>query len=411
MTARTCRFCKAPLCESFANLGMTPLSNSFIAADQASAKEVFYPLHAYVCSTCRLVQLEEFESPQHIFGDYIYFSSYSESWLRHAEAYAAKMAQLLGLGSDAMVVEVASNDGYLLQYFRQRGVKVLGIEPAANVAAVAAEKGIPSEIAFFGAATATRLREAGVAPDLMVANNVLAHVPDINDFVRGFAILLKPGGVVTVEFPHLLQLVQGVQFDTIYHEHFSYLSLHVVQRIFARHGLRVFDVEQLSTHGGSLRVFACHAAGVRYEGTHAVERLLAEEVAAGLESDATYRRFARQVIEAKVSLLRFLIDARAEGKRVAAYGAPAKGNTLLNYCGVGPELIAFTVDRSPHKQGMLLPGTRIPVRGPEAILEEKPDYVLILPWNLQEEITAQMEAVRAWGGRFVVPIPTTRVLP
>ncbi len=411
MTAACCRFCQAPLHETFADLGLTPLANSFVSVDRARAMEPFYPLHAYVCSACRLVQLEEFETPQHIFGDYIYFSSYSESWLRHAEAYAAKMTQFLGLGAGAMVVEVASNDGYLLQYFKQRGVKVLGIEPAANVAAAAAEKGIPSEIAFFGAATGMRLRRAGIAPDLMAAHNVLAHVPDVNDLVRGFALLLPPEGVVPVEFPHLLRLVQGVQFDTIYHEHFSYLSLHVVQRIFARHGLRVFDVEQLSTHGGSLRVFACHTTAERHDETQAVGRLLAEEIAAGLESDAIYRRFARQVIDAKVSLLRFLIDARAEGKRVAAYGAPAKGNTLLNYCGVGPELVAFTVDLSPHKQGMLLPGTRIPVRAPEAILEEKPDYILILPWNQADEITAQMAAVRDWGGRFVVPIPTTRVLP
>ena len=410
MTPARCRFCQAPLHETFADLGLTPLANSFVSPDRARSMEPFYPLHAYVCSACRLVQLEEFESPQHIFGDYIYFSSYSESWLRHAEAYAEKMTQRLGLGAEAMIVEVASNDGYLLQYFRQRGVKVLGIEPAANVAAVAAEKGIPSEIAFFGTATATRLREAGIAPDLMAANNVLAHVPDINDFIRGFTILLQLEGVVTVEFPHLLRLMQESQFDTIYHEHFSYLSLHVVKRIFARHGLRVFDVEQLTTHGGSLRIFACHAASVRHTETPAVAQLLAEEVAAGLESDDAYRRFARQVVAAKSALLRFLIDAQAEGKLVAAYGAPAKGNTLLNYCGVGPELIAFTVDRSPHKQGMLLPGTRIPVRGPEAIMKEKPDYVLILPWNLQEEITAQMAAVRGWGGRFVVPIPTVRVL-
>ncbi len=411
MTVGSCRFCHAPLHETFADLGMTPLANSFVAADRAGAMEPFYPLHAYVCSACRLVQLEEFESPQHIFGDYIYFSSYSESWLRHAEAYAEQMTQRLGLGADATVVEVASNDGYLLQYFMQRGVKVLGDEPAANVAAAAAEKGIPSEVAFFGVAAATRLRDRGIAPDLMAANNVLAHVPDINDFVRGFAILLKPEGVVTVEFPHLLRLMQETQFDTIYHEHFSYLSLHVVRRIFARHGLRVFDVEQLSTHGGSLRVFACHAAGTRHAETPAVARLLAEEATAGLEGDDAYRRFARQVVEAKCALLRFLIDAQAQGKLVAAYGAPAKGNTLLNYCGVGPELIAFTVDRSPHKQGMLLPGTRIPVRAPEAIPQAKPDYVLILPWNLQEEITTQMAAVREWGGRFVVPIPTTRVLP
>lgn len=411
MTAKTCRFCQAPLHESFADLGMTPLSNSFIAPDKACAMEPFYPLHAYVCSTCRLVQLEEFESSRHIFGDYIYFSSYSESWLRHAEAYAAKMAQRLGLGTDALVVEIASNDGYLLQYFQQRGIQVLGVEPAANVAAAAAKKGIPTEIAFFGRATATQLRERGIAPDLMTANNVLAHVPDINDFVGGLTILLKSEGVVTVEFPHLLRLLKESQFDTIYHEHFSYLSLHVVQRIFARHGLLVFDVEQLPTHGGSLRVFACHAAAAHHSETPTVARLLTEEVAAGLEGDDAYRRFARQIAEAKSALLRFLIDAQAQGKRVAAYGAPAKGNTLLNYCGVGPDLIAFTVDRSPHKQGMLLPGTRIPIRAPEAILEEKPDYVLVLPWNLQEEITAQMAAVRAWGGRFVVPIPTTRVLP
>ncbi len=410
MTSGSCRFCQAPLHETFADLGRTPLANSFVSPDRARLMEPFYPLHAWVCSACRLVQLEEFESPQHIFSEYIYFSSYSESWLRHAAAYAEKMTQRLDLGATALVVEVASNDGYLLQYFKQRGVKVLGIEPAANVAAVAAEKGIPSEIAFFGAATAMRLREAGIAPDLMVANNVLAHVPDINDFVHGFALLLKPQGVVTVEFPHLLRLMQESQFDTIYHEHFSYLSLHVVQRIFARQGLRVFDVEQLATHGGSLRVFACHAASVRHAETPAVARLLAEEIAAGLEGDDAYRRFACQVVAAKSALLRFLIDAQAEGKLVAAYGAPAKGNTLLNYCGVGPELIAFTVDRSPHKQGKLLPGTRIPVRGPEAIMEEKPDYVLILPWNLQEEITTQMTAVRAWGGRFVVAIPTTRVL-
>jgi len=411
MTAEGCRFCQAPLRETFADLGMTPLANSFIAPDRTRAMEPFYPLHAYVCSACRLVQLEEFESPQHIFGDYIYFSSYSESWLRHAEAYAEMMTRRLGLGADAMVVEVASNDGYLLQYFRQRDIGVLGVEPAANTAAAAVEKGIPTEVAFFGVATATRLRERGIAPDLMVANNVLAHVPDINDFIRGFTILLKPEGIVTVEFPHLRRLMQGTQFDTIYHEHFSYFSLHVVRRIFARHGLRVFDVEQLSTHGGSLRVFACHSAGTRHDETPAVALVLAEEVTAGLEGDEAYRHFARQVVGAKLSLLRFLIDARAGEKRVAAYGAPAKGNTLLNYCGVGPELVAFTVDRNPHKQGMLLPGTRIPVRAPEAILTAKPHYVLILPWNLQEEITAQMEAIREWGGRFVVPIPTTRALP
>jgi SAM-dependent methyltransferase len=411
MSASGCRFCQAPLHETFADLGMTPLANSFVSPDRARSAEQYYPLHAYVCSACRLVQLEELESPRHIFGDYIYFSSYSESWLRHAEAYAEAMIRRLGLGADATVVEAGSNDGYLLRYFKQRGIKVLGIDPAANVAAAAAEQGIPTEVAFFGTTTATRLREQGIAPDLVVANNVLAHVPDINDFVRGFAILLKREGVVTAEFPHLLRLIQGAQFDTIYHEHFCYFSLHVVRRIFARHGLRVFDVEQHSTHGGSLRVFACHAAGTRRAETSAVAQLLAEEIAAGLEGDAAYRQFAQQAVDAKLSLLRFLIDARERGELVAAYGAPAKGNALLNYCGVGPELVAFTVDRNPHKQGMLLPGTRIPVRAPEAILEAKPHYVLILPWNLQAEITAQMAAIRAWGGRFVVPIPMTRVLP
>lgn len=409
MTTKACRFCRAPLRENFADLGMTPLSNSFIAPDKASAMEPFFPLHAWVCSSCRLVQLEDFESPQDIFSDYIYFSSYSESWLRHAEAYAEAMTRRLGLTDRSTVVEIASNDGYLLQYFQRRNIQVLGVEPAANVAAVAAEKGVPSEVAFFGKETASRLRSAGVAPDLMVANNVLAHVPDINDFVEGFTVLLKQNGVITVEFPHLLRLMQQTQFDTIYHEHFSYLSLHVVQRIFAKHGLRVFDVEHLPTHGGSLRVFAGHNAGAHVE-TPAVAAVLAMEDTAGLETDEAYRRFAQQVIETKCALLRFLVDARTAGKTVAAYGAPAKGNTLLNYCGVGPELVAFTVDRSPHKQGMLLPGTRIPVHAPEVLESAKPDYVLILPWNLREEVTSQMASVRSWGGQFVVPIPTVQVL-
>jgi 2-polyprenyl-3-methyl-5-hydroxy-6-metoxy-1,4-benzoquinol methylase len=411
MTATKCRFCQAPLHETFADLGVMPLANSFVSPDRAHAMEPFYPLHAYVCSACRLVQLEKFENLPRIFDDYIYFSSYSQTWLRHAEDYAETMTRRLDLGANALVVEVASNDGYLLQYFRQRGIKVLGVDPAANVAAAAAEKGIPTKVAFFSVATAQRLRECGIAPDLMVANNVLGHVPDINDFVCGLVLLLKPEGVLTVEFPHLLRLMRGTQFDTIYHEHVSYFSLLVVQRIFARHGLRVFDVQQLSTHGGSLRVFACHASATRHADTPAAACVLAEEIAAGLEGDDAYRHFARQVVEAKLSLLRFLIDAQAQGKLVAAYGAPAKGNTLLNFCGVGPELVAFTVDRNPHKQGMLLPGTRIPVRAPEAILAAKPHYVLILPWNLLQEVTAQMQAVRDWGGRFVVPIPTTHMLP
>ena len=410
MKQSTCRFCQAPLRETFADLGMTPLSNAFIAADQAGASEAFYPLHAYVCSDCRLVQLDEFESPEAIFGDYIYFSSYSESWLRHAEEYAAMMVGRFGLGRQSRVVEIASNDGYLLQYFRSRGVDVLGIEPAANVAAVALGKGIPSEIAFFGRQTAERLRASGQAADVMAANNVLAHVPDINDFVAGFSILLKPDGVLTVEFPHLLRLMQQSQFDTIYHEHFSYLSLHVVQRVFARHGLRVFDVNELTTHGGSLRVYACHIGSTAHAEQGKVASVLVAEVKAGLEGHDAYRQFARQVVDTKCSLLRFLIDARAASKSVVGYGAPAKGNTLLNYCGVGPELVPFTVDLSPHKQGKLLPGTRIPVRAPEAIGAAKPDYVLILPWNLKDEIIRQMDEIRAWGGQFVIPVPHAQIV-
>jgi 2-polyprenyl-3-methyl-5-hydroxy-6-metoxy-1,4-benzoquinol methylase len=406
----TCRFCDSPLTETFANLGLTPLSNSFIAPERVGAMEPFYPLHAYVCSRCRLVQLEEFETPDHIFSDYIYFSSFSESWLRHAEVFAEMMTRRFGLGAGSRVVEVASNDGYLLQYFQRLGVQVLGVEPAGNVAAVAEQKGVPSEVAFFGEATAQRLKAEGKSADVMVANNVLAHVPDIIDFLKGFVILLKPDGVMTVEFPHLLRLMADTQFDTIYHEHFSYLSLHVVQRIFAHVGLRVFDVEQLSTHGGSLRVFACREVSAPHAVTSNVAAMLSAEQLAGLEEATTYAAFARQVIDTKCSLLRFLLDSRAAGKTTVAYGAPAKGNTLLNYCGVGPELIPFTVDRSPHKQGKQLPGTRIPVYSPEAIAAAKPDYVLILPWNLKEEVMAQMACIKDWGGQFVVPIPTVRIV-
>ena len=403
-----CRFCAAPVTQSFADLGMSPLSNAFVAPERAGAMEPFYPLHARVCDACHLVQLEAFETPEQIFGDYLYFSSYAESWLRHAEAYAAEMVARFGLGAASQVVEVASNDGYLLQYFAARGVPVLGVEPAANVAAVAREKGIPTEVAFFGVATAQRLKAAGVAPQLMAANNVLAHVPELNDFVAGFAVLLAPGGVLTVEFPHLLRLMQQNQFDTIYHEHFSYFSLLTVQRIFAAHGLRVFDVQQLPTHGGSLRVFVTQGDAAHPE-TPAVAALLAEERAAGLAGRAAYDAFAEQVVDTKAALMAFCVEARRAGKTILGYGAPAKGNTLLNYCGIGPEFIAFTVDRSPHKQGLLLPGTRIPIRAPEALLEARPDYVLILPWNLREEIATQMAAVRDWGGRFVVPIPSVQV--
>jgi 2-polyprenyl-3-methyl-5-hydroxy-6-metoxy-1,4-benzoquinol methylase len=405
-----CRFCGAALTQTFANLGMTPLSNSFIAPERARRMEPFYPLHAFVCSECRLVQLESFESPEHIFSDYLYFSSFSDSWLRHAEAYVAMMTQRFGLGSQSQVVEIASNDGYLLQYFHARGIPVLGVEPAANVAKVAVGKGIPTEVAFFGEETAQRLRARGVHADVIAANNVMAHVPELNDFVRALKTLLKPDGVITVEFPHLLKLMRGNQFDTIYHEHFSYFSLLVVERIFAAHGLRLFDVTELPTHGGSLRIFACHAESDAHAPQHSVAAVLAEERASGLEGDAAYAGFAEQVVQTKCDLLAFCLHAHREKKRIAGYGAAAKGNTLLNYCGIGPELIGFTVDRSPHKQGLLLPGVRIPIRAPEAIFAERPDYVLIVPWNIQDEVMEQMAGIRAWGGRFVVPIPTVRVL-
>ncbi len=404
-----CRHCGAAMTESFADLGMAPLSNAFVPPDRARCMEPFYPLHALVCTRCWLVQLEAAESPERIFGDYAYFSSYSDTWLRHAEAYAAAMVQRYRLGQHATIVEVASNDGYLLRYFQRHGCRVLGVEPAANVAAVAVASGVPTEIAFFGVAAAERLRAAGFGADLMPANNVLAHVPDLADFAAGFAVLLNPGGVATFEVPHLLRQIQQTQFDTIYHEHLSYLSLRVVRRILANQGLRVFDVEVLATHGGSLRIFACHD-GAGHGQEAAVDQVLEEERAAGLEDIATYRAFAGQVMAVKAGLLRFLLDARAAGKRVAAYGAPAKGNTLLNHCGIGPDLVAFTVDRSPHKQGTLLPGTRIPVHAPQAVHDARPDYLLILPWNLRDEVMQQMAAIRAWGGRFVVPIPSLQVL-
>ena len=408
-----CRFCSAKLRVTFANLGMSPISNDFVSVAHAQAMEPFYPLHAYVCEECFLVQLIDFEKAENMFSDeYLYFSSYSESWLRHAKAYAEGMIAREQLGPDSLVVEVASNDGYLLQYFKQAGIPVLGVEPTANTAKVALdERGVPSEVAFFGRETAMRLVERGVQADLMAANNVLAHVPDINDFVEGFRILLKPEGVANVEFPHLLSQIENRQFDTIYHEHFSYLSFTIARRIFASHGLRVFDVEELTTHGGSLRLFIAHADNAARPDTPRVAAMLERERAAGLSDIETYRRFAQEVVQTKCDLLDFLVTARREGKSVVGYGAPAKGNTLLNYCGVGPELIEFTVDRSPHKIGKLLPGVRIPIHPPEAIFERRPDYVLIMPWNLKDEIMDQMSGVREWGGRFVTPIPTVQIHP
>ncbi|MFT9258144.1 MAG: class I SAM-dependent methyltransferase [Acetobacter sp.] len=405
-----CRLCGAALKTSVANLGLSPLANSYIKPELENAMEAFYPLHAFICDDCHLVQLAEFESPQAIFGDYLYFSSYSESWLRHAQAYIRKQVSRFGLGSQSLVVEVASNDGYLLQYASQAGIPVLGVEPAANVAEVAIAKGIPTDIAFFGRQTATRLKDAGYTANLMVANNVVAHVPDLHDFLEGFRILLAEDGVVTFEFPHLLQLISQYQFDTIYHEHFSYLSLLVMRRALAMHDLRVFDVEELPTHGGSLRVYATPSTNVFLPTAQSVEDLIARERAGGLEDMQTYRDFSRRIVTIKCDVLDFVIKAHRNGAVVAAYGAPAKGNTLLNYCGIGPELIPFTVDASPYKQNLLLPGTRIPILHPDALRKARPDYVLILPWNLKNEIMSQMSDIREWGGRFVVPIPTLEIL-
>ncbi len=403
-----CRFCSSPLRVTFADLGMSPLANRFVPAAQASAMEPFYPLHAYVCEACYLVQLQDFSTPEDIFSDYLYFSSFSDSWLDHSRQYAERMISKENLSTGSLVVEIASNDGYLLQYFQQSGIRVLGVEPARNVAKYAVAKGVPTEVAFFGCETAKRLRAEGIQADVMAANNVLAHVPDINDFVGGVQEVLKPQGVMTFEFPHLLRQIEQVQFDTIYHEHYSYLSLLTAQKIFATHGLRIFDVEEISTHGGSVRVYVCHMDASRQETARPGEVIRAE-IEAGLQEIVTYERFATMAQKTKYDLLTFLIQAKREGKRVAAYGAPAKGNTLLNYCGVKSDLVEFTVDRSPHKQGRLLPGTRIPIRAPEAVREAKPDYLLILPWNLRPEIMQQMADIRTWGGRFVTPIPTVEV--
>ncbi|WP_158812153.1 class I SAM-dependent methyltransferase [Beijerinckia sp. L45] len=408
MTTGTCRACGATLKHTFADLGLSPLANAYVPLAKAREGEMVFPLHAHVCETCFLVQLEEFETPENIFSDYAYFSGFSTSWLHHAEDYVATMTQRFGLGPDKKVVEVASNDGYLLQYFVKRGIPVLGVEPAANVAKVAVERGVPTEVAFFGEATALRLVAEGHAADLTAANNVLAHVPDILDFTAGFKVLLKPDGVGTFEFPHLLRMVEQKQFDTIYHEHFSYLSLKVVAEILGKTDLRVFDVEEWPTHGGSLRVFFCHDAAA-HQATSSVERILAEERAGGLSELAGYTRFAEEVVAIKCATLKALIALREEGKVVVAYGAAAKGNTFLNYCGIGPELVRAVADRSPHKQGTLLPGVRIPVVSPEEMLAMKPDYLLILPWNLKDEVAGQMVEIRAWGGKFITAIPKLSV--
>ena len=404
-----CRFCGSTLEHVFADLGMSPLANSYLTPEQGNAMEPFYPLRAFVCSRCLLVQLEEFETPDHIFTEYAYFSSYSTSWLEHSKRYVEMVVDRFGLGSDSHVVELASNDGYLLQYFRERQIPVLGIEPAANVAKVALQKGVPTLVEFFGRDTARSLA-AESAADLIIGNNVLAHVPDLNDFVGGMKILLKPGGVITMEFPHLMRLVADNQFDTIYHEHFSYFSFLTVRRVFAEHGLKLFDLAELPTHGGSLRIYGAHADDDgKPESDRAIE-LAERERQAGYEEINTYRQYAQRVQDEKRAILSFLIDLKRANQSIAGYGAPAKGNTLLNFCGVGTDFIDYTVDMNPHKQGHLLPGSHIPIRSPETLRETKPNVLLILPWNLREEITEQHAYIRDWGGRFAARSPHLKLL-
>ena len=407
-----CRFCATELVHTFVDLGMSPLCQTHIEPHELNHMEPFYPLRAWVCHKCFLVQLEQYVAPADIFGrDYAYFSSYSDSWVEHARKYSELMIRRFKLGAKSKVMEIASNDGYLLQHFVKASVPCLGIEPAANCARVAVAKGVPTTIRFFGVASAGEIAAEHGRPNLLLGNNVLAHVPDINDFVEGMRTLLAPEGVITMEFPHLLQLMDQNQFDTVYHEHFSYLSLSAVERIFAHHGLVPFDVEELPTHGGSLRIYARHTDDATKPVGPAVVELRQRERTRGLDTLAAYEGFQEQVKETKRKLLEFLIGAKRAGKRVVGYGAPGKGNTLLNYCGIRQDFLDYTVDRSPHKQGRYTPGTHIPILAPEVIRSTRPDFVLILPWNLREEITAQFAYIREWGGRFVVPIPEVTVLP
>jgi hypothetical protein len=407
----SCLFCEAQLSQTVVDLGMSPLCESYVSASQLNQMEPFYPLHVRVCGRCFLVQLEEYVSPENIFSDYAYFSSYSDSWLAHAKAYTEKMTTRFKLGGKSLVVEVASNDGYLLQYFVANKIPVLGIEPAANVAAVAVDLGVPTLVKFFGIANARELVEQGKRADLLLGNNVLAQVPNLNDFVGGMKILLAPSGVITVEFPHLMRLMEENQFDTIYHEHFFYFSFLTAEKIFAAHGLTLFDVEELGTHGGSLRIYARHSEDSAKAVSDRVHELRARELSAGFATLERYQSFAGQVNETKRKLLQFLIQAKKAGKQIAGYGAPGKGNTLLNFCGIRTDFLDYTVDRSPHKQGKFLPGTHIPIYTPERIKETRPDYLLILPWNLKDEIMKQNAFIREWGGQFVVPIPEVKVYP
>jgi SAM-dependent methyltransferase len=405
-----CRFCSTELRHTVVDLGMSPLCESFLPDDQLNQMEPFYPLKVYVCSNCFLVQLEAYVSPEHIFREYAYFSSYSDSWLRHASAYTEQMIETFGLTPAHQVIELASNDGYLLQYFVQRGIPALGVEPAHNVAKVAVEKGIPTLTEFFGVALARKMAADGLTADLLLGNNVLAQVPDLNDFVAGMKLALKPGGVITMEFPHLMRLIEGNQFDTIYHEHFSYFSFIAVEKIFAAHGITLFDVEELSTHGGSIRIYGRHAEEDRRPVTQRALEIRDRELRAGYDRLETYAAFAGRVEQTKRKILQILIDLKSRGKRIIGYGAPGKGNTLLNYCGIRSDFLDYTVDRNPYKHGRFTPGTHIQIFPPERIRQDRPDYVFILPWNLKDEIIKQMAFIREWGAKFIVPIPEAEVI-
>jgi SAM-dependent methyltransferase len=406
-----CRACGGRLTVTMADLGLQPASNAFISSLAAAHDEKRYPLRAKVCESCKLVQVDYDVAPQELFGNYVYFSSYSDDWLAHAKEYCDMARRRFGLGAGSLVVELASNDGYLLKNFIDMGIPVLGIDPSDTVAAAAEKIGVPTMVEFFGESLAKKLIGDGRQADLIVGNNVLAHVPLLNDFVAGIALLLKPKGSATIEFPHLLELIEHVEFDTIYHEHYSYISLYAIEQVFSRHGLRIYDAEQLPTHGGSLRIFAAHSQRPDLDDSALLRKLRAQESAAGLADLDTYLRFAERVENCRRSLLEFLAAAKREGKTVAAYGAAAKGNTLLNFCAVTPADISQVGDRNPHKQSKFLPGTHIPVVSPEALLQARPDYVLILPWNLQEEIRQQLQGIKAWGGRFVTPVPVIRIYP
>jgi SAM-dependent methyltransferase len=404
-----CRSCGGRLAVTMADLGLQPASNAFLPSPAAFQQEKRYPLRAKVCEICKLVQLDYDVAPEELFSDYVYFSSYSDLWLAHAEAYCSMARGRFSLDTSSLVVELASNDGYLLKNFLQLGIPVLGIDPSGTVAAAAEKIGVPTLVEFFGTKIAAGLSKQGRQADLIIANNVLAHVPQLNDFLAGMALLLRPQGNITIEFPHLLELIEHVEFDTIYHEHYSYFSLYAIEQAFKRHGLRAYDVERLSTHGGSLRIFAAHAAREDLSDSAVLQEVRAQEAAAGLPELQTYLKFAKRVDECRDSVLAFLAGAKRAGKRVAAYGAAAKGNTLMNFCGITPADIGFVADRNPHKQRKFLPGTHIPVVSPEELMQSKPDYVMILPWNLSAEIKQQLADIKTWGGRFVTPVPVARI--